>query len=87
MRPSCSCTFSCIGVAVRLGNTVETRTPCSTSSARRESARARRPNFEAAYADHSAPAESPAEELTKTTVPRASPQVREQLAGEHRRAR
>ena len=54
MRPSCSWTFSCIGVAVRLGNTVVTRTPCSTSSARSESAKPRSPNFEAAYADHGA---------------------------------
>ena len=50
--PSCSCTFSCIGVAVRPGKTVVTRTPCSCSSARSASARARSPNFEAAYADH-----------------------------------
>ncbi len=40
------------GVAVRLRKTLVTRTPVSTSSARTESARARRPNFDAAYAAH-----------------------------------
>ena len=61
-----------------------TRTPCSTSSARSASARARRPNFEAAYADHSALAIRPAEELTKTTVPRVARTCGQELTGQHR---
>ena len=48
-----------------------TRTPCSTSSPRKESANPRSPNFDAAYADQPGLAESPAEELTKTKVPAA----------------
>ena len=63
-------------MAVRLGNTVVTRTPCSASSARSESAKARSPNFDAAYADQSALAVSPAEEFTNTIVPPRAAHVR-----------
>jgi len=58
------------------------------SSARSASARARRPNFDAAYAAHEAPADSPAAEFTKTTIPcaarRAGRQARVSRAGETR---
>ena len=51
---SCSWTLSCMGVSVRPGNTVVTRTPCEDSSCRRISAKPRTPDFEATYADRPA---------------------------------
>ena len=61
-----------MGVSVRPGKTVVTRTPCDDSSSRRTSAKPRTPDFEATYADRAAAsADRVAVELAIRTSPLA----------------